>query len=175
MAAPADGLQDPCLAFLYLSTSEHLKLYNKSIVGLTESDRYDLTRSNWTDFYQELEDAVSTFGFKSAVLIVTSVDGGNSPTEVKYTIMSYSSLTKFMVDSHCEILWDDNYGEYLGSHPTANYASGLDDAQKQEIISQRHLRSKMIGLCIKNNVTTDAKRKLRAFNSAYTFNTQDME
>ena len=43
MAAPADGLQDPNLETLEISTSEHLKLYNKAIVGLTESDRYDFT------------------------------------------------------------------------------------------------------------------------------------
>ena len=64
MAAPVDGLQDLYLQTLDLSTSEHLKLYNKEIVGLPESDRYDLTRSKWTDFYQELKDSISTFGFK---------------------------------------------------------------------------------------------------------------
>ena len=56
MAAPAYGIQDPYLAILNISTSEHLKLL--------ESDRYDLTRSKWNGFYQEMEDAVSTFGFK---------------------------------------------------------------------------------------------------------------
>ena len=45
IAAPVDGFQDPCLATLDLSTSEHLKLYNKAIVGIPESDRYYLTRS----------------------------------------------------------------------------------------------------------------------------------
>ena len=43
------------------STSENINLYNKVIVGIPESDRYDLTRYKWTEFYQELEDAVSTF------------------------------------------------------------------------------------------------------------------
>ena len=52
MASQVDGLQDPYLEVLYLATSEHLELYNKSIVGLPESDRYDLTRSKWTDFCQ---------------------------------------------------------------------------------------------------------------------------
>ena len=54
MAAPAtvDGLQDPYLATIELSTSENLKLYNKAILRLPESDRYDLTRSKRTDFYQ---------------------------------------------------------------------------------------------------------------------------
>ena len=64
MAAPVEGLQDHYLANLDLSTSEYLKLYNNKIVGLTESDRYDLIISKWTDFYQELEDSISTFGFK---------------------------------------------------------------------------------------------------------------
>ena len=64
MAAQVDGSQDPYLATIDLSMSEQLYLYNKTIVGLPESDIYDLTRSKWTDFYQELEDAVSIFGFK---------------------------------------------------------------------------------------------------------------
>ena len=42
MSAPVDGLQDP-----YLDT-----LYNKAISGLPESNRCDLTRSKWKDFYQ---------------------------------------------------------------------------------------------------------------------------
>ena len=62
---PADGLQDPYLATLYLTKTEVIKLYNKEIVGLPEIGRYDLTRYKWTDFYQELEDYVFTFGFKS--------------------------------------------------------------------------------------------------------------
>ena len=45
MAALVDGLQDPYLAILDTATSEHLKLYNKAISVLTESDRYGLTRS----------------------------------------------------------------------------------------------------------------------------------
>ena len=52
MAEPVDGIQDHYLATLDLSTYEHLKLYNKAIFGLPESDWYDLTRSKWTDFYQ---------------------------------------------------------------------------------------------------------------------------
>ena len=64
MAAQVDGSQDHYLATIDLSMSEQLYLYNKTIVGLPESDIYDLTRSKWTDFYQELEDAVSIFGFK---------------------------------------------------------------------------------------------------------------
>ena len=49
---PADGFLDPYLAILDIYTSENLNLYNKAIVGLPESDRYDLTRSKWTKFYQ---------------------------------------------------------------------------------------------------------------------------
>ena len=78
-----------------------------------------------------------------------------------------------MVLSHCEILWDDSYGEYLGRHLTENYASGLDDSEKQEIISQQRLRSKMLGLRINNYLATDANGKLRDFSSAYNYNTQD--
>ena len=48
MAAPADGIQDPYLVTLDLSTYEHLKLYNKAILGIPESDSCDLTRCKWT-------------------------------------------------------------------------------------------------------------------------------
>ena len=51
-AESADGIHHPYLYTLYITTSEHLKLYNKAIVGLHESDRYDLTSSKWTEFYQ---------------------------------------------------------------------------------------------------------------------------
>ena len=127
MAASVDGIQYPYLPIIDLSTSEYLKIYNKEIVGLPESDRYDLNISKWTDFYQELEDAVSTFGFKSAVLIVTSIYVGHAPTEVNNTILSYPSIPQIVVDSHYEILWADNSGANLRRHPTENYASGLDD------------------------------------------------
>ena len=52
MAAPDGGIQDRYLATLNLTTSEHLNIYNKAIIGLPESDRYDLTRSKWAVFYQ---------------------------------------------------------------------------------------------------------------------------
>ena len=39
-----------------------------------------------------------------------------------------------MVESHCEILWYDNSGAYLGRQTTENYAAGLDDAAKQAVI-----------------------------------------
>ena len=80
MAAPVDGLQDPYLSTLELSTSEYLKIYNKEIVGLPESDRYDLTISKWTEFCQELEDIVSTFVFKSEFLIAISIYAPHVPT-----------------------------------------------------------------------------------------------
>ena len=52
MAAPVDRLQDPYLANIGIFTYEYLKLYNKAIVGIPGSDRYYLTRSKCTDFYQ---------------------------------------------------------------------------------------------------------------------------
>ena len=79
-AAPTHGLQDPYLSNLDLSTSENTKLYNKAIVIIPESDGYDLTRSKWTDFYQELKDDVSTFGFKEVVLIVKARYALHVPT-----------------------------------------------------------------------------------------------
>ena len=72
-----------------------------------------------------------------------------------------------------EILWDDNSGAYLGRHPTANYAEVLDDAYKQAVVYQQSIRSKILGLWIKNYLTTDAKCKLRDFKSVYTSNPQD--
>ena len=48
----ADSLLDPYLDILNMTTSEHLKLYNKSINGLPKSEIYDLTRFKWTGFYQ---------------------------------------------------------------------------------------------------------------------------
>ena len=105
-----DGIQYPYLYTLDISTSENLKLHNKSIVGMPESDRYYLTRSKWTDFYQELEDDVFTSGFKSAFLIVTDIDAGHAPTEVNNIILSYPSITQIMLYSHCEILWAENSG-----------------------------------------------------------------
>ena len=41
------------------------------------------------------------------------------------------------------------------------------------IIAHQRIRPKMLGLWIKNYLTTNAKRKLRAFKSTYTFNAQD--
>ena len=58
-----------------------------------------------------------------------------------------------MVESHCEIMW---------ANKPAN----------QEIITQHRLRSNMLGLCTKNSLTTNAKRKLWDFKSEYTLNTQ---
>ena len=87
-AAPADRLQDHYLATLDITTLKHLNLYNQYTVGLSDSNRYDPTRSNWNEFYQELEDTVFTFGFKSSVLIVTTRYGGHKPTELNNIISS---------------------------------------------------------------------------------------
>ena len=93
MASPVYRLQDPQQAKLNPFTFENIKLYTKEIVGIQVSDSYDLTRYKWADFYQELEDVVSTFVLKSAVLIMTSSDGGHAITEVKGIILSYLSTT----------------------------------------------------------------------------------
>ena len=120
-----------------------------------------------------MEDALSTFGFKSAVLIVTARDSGHELTEVRNIILCYPYITQIMVDSLYEILWANNSGADLERHPTRNYASGLDYREKQVIIAHQGLRSKMIGLWIKNSLTTNVKRELRAFKPAYNFNAQD--
>ena len=76
------------------------------------------------------------------------------------------------MNSHYEILWADNSGENLGHQPTSNYAARLDEAEKQAIIYQQRLSSNVLGLWIKNYLTTNAKHKIRDFESAYTFNDQ---
>ena len=93
-----------------------------------------------------MEDDVSTFGFKSAVLVVTARYVGRAPTEVNNTVLYYPSITQIMLDSQFEILWADNSGANLGSHPISNYAEGIDDAQKQEIIAQQCLMFNMLYL-----------------------------
>ena len=113
-----DGLKDYYLTILSIYTSKYINFYDKAIVGLPESDRYDLTRSKWTDFYQELENAIFKFGFKAEVLMVTYIYGLHELTEVKDTMLYYPSITQVMVDSHCESLWDDNSGVGLGINPT---------------------------------------------------------
>ena len=71
-----------------------------------------------------------------------------------------------MVDSHCEIVWSDNSGVGLGSHPTVNYGAGLDNPEKQAEFYEQRLMSKMLDLRIKNSLTTYSKLKLRDFRSA---------
>ena len=95
--AAADSLQDPYLATLELNISEHLKLYYKSITGLSKSKRYDLTRSKCKYLYKEQESDMYTFGLKSAVHVVTARDSGNLPTEFKNIIQSYFSITLYMI------------------------------------------------------------------------------
>ena len=86
-----------------------------------------------------MEDSVSTFGLKSEVLIVTSIDAGRALTEFKDIIISYKSIKKTMVDSHCEIIWADKSGTDSRHHPTANYGAGLDDPAKQAVQAQKRL------------------------------------
>ena len=47
---PSEGIQDYYLFTLNMNTLENPNIKNKSVVGLPENDRCDLTRSNWTDF-----------------------------------------------------------------------------------------------------------------------------
>ena len=70
-------------------------------------------------------------------------------------------------------MWDNNSGSGLGCHPTSYYGSEADNATNKEIIYQQRLRYKMLNLYIKNSLKTDAKHKLRAFNTPYTYNNQD--
>ena len=78
-----------------------------------------MTRFKWTSFYQEFEVPVYNFLFKSAVLIVTTRNGGHIPTENKNIILSYPYTTQDMVESHHKILWDNNSGAGLEIHSTS--------------------------------------------------------
>ena len=96
--AAVDEHKDPYMSNRYITTSDHLKLYKKAIVVLTKNDRYDLTRSKCTGFYQVLEDFVSTFGFKASVRIVADRNNTYMPTKLKNLISSYSSINQFSME-----------------------------------------------------------------------------
>ena len=76
---------------------EILKIYTKAIVGIHENGRYDLTRYNWTYFYQELEDAVSTFSFKASTHIVTDRVVNHFTTEFTNFISYYNLITQYIM------------------------------------------------------------------------------
>ena len=59
-----------------------------------------MARSKWNEFYQELEDYISKYRFKAAVMIVTARHGVHIITEVKKIIMSYQYITQAKVDSN---------------------------------------------------------------------------
>ena len=65
-----------------------------------------------------------------------------------------------------------NSGAGLGCHPISNYVAVLDDPVKQTLINKQSLRSKMIGLYIKESFNKYEKCKLISLSSAYTLNTQ---
>ena len=94
-------------------------------------------------------------------MIVTDRDLNQELTKFKNIISFYSEIRQEMVDSHCEIIWDNNLGEGLERHPTADYGASEDNPEKQEIIAQQRLSSNMISPWINNSPTTDDKRKLR--------------
>ena len=120
-----------------------------------------------------MEDAVSKFGFKASVLIVTAIDINQPPTEFNIIALFYISITRVMLESHCEILWANNSGAYLGRQHTADYGLLADVPDKQAVIYQLGLRSKMIGRWIKNSLITDDQHTLRDFRTSYTFSKQD--
>ena len=88
-SSTVDELQDPYLDALDITTLEHLNIYNNTIVGQPEGDRYDVTISKWTKFYQELEYDVLIFWFKAEILIVTSIYLNQAPTEFNNIISFY--------------------------------------------------------------------------------------
>ena len=71
---------------------------------------------------------------------MTDRDTHSVTTEVKDIIIYYPSITQVIVESHCEIMWAENFGASLGHYPTANYGSGLYDPVQHTVISQHCLR-----------------------------------
>ena len=149
-AKPSDKIQDPYMADLNMTTSVHLNIYNKAIHGLPKSNRYILTRSNWTNFNQEYEDYVSIFGFKAAVQIFTARYGFHLTTEFKDFLSSYLSITQTTVEPHHERLWGENSGANFACYHKADYGAAADDYVKQAPVSQQSLRANMLSLCFKN-------------------------
>ena len=84
--APDNDLQYPYLVTQNLTTSEHININNKEIVGLPENNRHDLTMSKWTCLCQEFEDDVFKFGFKAAVQIFAARYEYHLPTKFKNLI-----------------------------------------------------------------------------------------
>ena len=125
--AETDSLQDPYLVTMDPKTSEHLNIFNKEITGLSESNRYDLTSSKWTDFYQDPENAVATFGFNVSVQVFTAIYPGNVPTEFKNIIDSYNSITRSMIYYHCENMWTKNSRSGMGRIRTSDSGTEPDD------------------------------------------------
>ena len=78
-----------------------------------------------------------------------------------------------MVVPHCEIVWSNHSGAGLGCHPTVDHGVAPYSYAKKSKIAQQHLSSKMLGIWIKNLLTTDYKCKLRYFSTTYTFKTQN--
>ena len=67
-----------------------------------------------------------------------------------------------MGDSHCEILWSKNSVAYLGNHPALDHGAAVEDDERQALIYQQCLISKMIRLCIRYSLIIYSKRNLRA-------------
>ena len=60
----------------------------------------------------------------------------------------------------------------MGRHPTEDYGLAADDYQKQALIYQQQLRSKIIIPWIRKSLTTDATFKLRDYKTSYDYNGQ---
>ena len=166
MSAPADVIQNPYLVTLNLTTLEHLKLYNKAIIGLPGSYRYRLTRSKWAGFYQKLEDTISIFGFKTAVQIILARYVSHVTTKFKNFISSSSYITKTMINWHCETLWEEKSGAYLGRHPTADFGGAENNAEKQVLVVKQRLSSKMLHWY---------KTQIEGYNTSSAYNSQFYE
>ena len=61
----------------------------------------------------------------------------------------------------------------MGCHPIVDYGVAVYTGEKQALIYQQHLSSKILILWIKNSLTTDAKLELRAYKNSYAYNNQN--
>ena len=106
---------------------------------MTENDRYELTRSKWTGFYQELEGSIPTCWLNAVVYIITSAYNIHLSTEFNNLISSCPTIHQDLID-----LQSENYGksgENQERHLTAYYGEAADYNTKQGIVFYKRLRS----------------------------------
>ena len=72
----------------------YFRTFEEAIFPLSDSNRYDITSINWTNFYQEFKDTMAKFGLKLIYQIVTSRDNYHEPTNINNSVSSYLPTTQ---------------------------------------------------------------------------------